>query len=67
MSLPYCDIHTVLRVGANADIANNKGKTPLQRAQIELAGESDPEKKQDYEKVQEHTHTISHFDVANVC
>ena len=60
-------MQTVLCIGANADLADNKGETTLQRAQINFATESDPEKKQHHEKVHDHTHTITHFDVANVC
>ena len=45
--------------GASADIMDTKdGKTPLQHAQKRLAGVSDPERKQQYEKVHNDTHTV---------
>ena len=60
-------MHNVLCVGASTDIADNDGTTPLQRAQEIFSLDSDPEKKQRYEEVHEHTYTITHFDVANGC
>ena len=65
-NLPYCDVHTVLCVGASADIADNYGRTPLKQAQFQFSTEANPEKKQRYEKVHEYTHTITHFDISNV-
>ena len=53
-------MHTVLCVGASADIADKDGETPLQAAQRSWIQSSDPEKKQRYEKVHEDTHTITH-------
>ena len=50
-SLPYCDVHTVLCVGASADIADYDGKTPLQWAQKKKAETFTPEQKQSFEKV----------------
>ena len=60
-------MHTVLCIGASADIADNSGRTPLELAQFNISGEVDPEKKQRYEKVYEDTHTITHFSIANGC
>ena len=58
-------MHTVciLCVGANADIKDKYGETPLQKAQEQLGRTSDPERKQHYEKVDEDTHIITHFDI----
>ena len=50
-------MNAVLCVGASADIKDNNGKTPLKVAKEELADASDREKKQDYKKVHEDTHT----------
>ena len=63
MNLPYCDVHTVLCVGANADIKDNKGRTPMQRAQEKLADELNPERKQHYEKVDDDIYIITHFEI----
>ena len=54
-------------LGASADIKDNWGRMPLQVAENELARESDPEKKQRFEKVHEDTHTITNLDIANGC
>ena len=66
----HCDMDSVyfVCIGANVDIKDEDGQTPLQVAEEELAKESDPEAKQPYEKVHEDTHihcTITHFDIAN--
>ena len=57
----------VLCVGASADIASNYGSTPLKLAQERIYEESDPEKRERYEKVHKYTHSITHFDIANGC
>ena len=62
---PYCDVHTVLCVGADSTPAD----LLVEEAQGNLAKESDPEAKQRYEKVHKDTHTctIVHFCVTNDC
>ena len=53
--------------GARTDIESIKGVTALQKAGEKLSEESDPEKKQRYEKVHEDTHTITNFGMGNGC
>ena len=55
--LLQCMWITVLCVGASADIKDSDGKTPLQWAKKNLARISNPEVKQQYQKVREDTHT----------
>ena len=61
MKFTYCDVYTLLDVGARADIKDNDGKTPLQAAMKGLSYESDRETKQHYKKVSEDTHTTLDF------
>ena len=50
---PYCDVHTVLCVGADSTLAS-----PLEAAQSNLSEESNPAAEQRYEKV--HKDTFHH-------
>ena len=60
----HCNMDIVIfHLGASADITNNNGETPLQRAEQDLANESDPQKRQCYEKVPQDTHTIKHVHI----
>ena len=49
-------------LGANADIKDKWGGTPLQMAEEKLAEKSDPEEKQRFEKVHKDSRTITHFE-----
>ena len=57
----------ILCAGASPDIKDPLGKSPLEKAEKEMHKTSDPEEKQCYEKVNEDTYTITHFDIDNIC
>ena len=57
----------ILCAGASPDITDPLGKTPLELAEKEMDRKSDPEEKKRYEKVNEDTHTDTHFDIDNIC
>ena len=53
------DMGILLSIGANPDVKDDEGATPLQDAERFLADTSDPEKKRHYEKVCQVLHAIA--------
>ena len=58
-------MHAVLCVGANTDIADNLGETPLQVAHRKWKETSNPGMIQTYEQVHDDTLNIIHFNITN--
>ena len=53
------DVGILLWIGANPDVEEYLGRTPLQEAEEHLAKSSNPEKKRSYEKVCQVLHAIA--------
>ena len=54
-------MNVIICAGAKTDIHDEDGQTPLQLAEEKLADTTDPDRKQQYEKVNKGTHTCHTF------
>ena len=61
---PYCDVYTIISVGADANIGSYE--TPLEAAQGMLESRDNEEGRR-FEKVHDDTHTITITDITKVC